>query len=60
MTTACAATTTKKPFEGVIPNLERRYRETESDWVREELDRYFTDSPCDVCNGERLKPEALA
>src|SRR6476646_3308263 len=51
--------TTKKPFEGVITNLERRYRETESDWAREELQKYFTDIPCAACNGARLKPEAL-
>ena len=50
---------TKRPFEGVITNLERRFRETESDWAREEIARYFTDVPCDACNGFRLKPEAL-
>jgi excinuclease ABC subunit A len=50
---------TKRPFEGVITNLERRYRETESDWAREEIARYFTDVPCEACNGFRLKPEAL-
>ena len=50
---------TKKPFEGVITNLERRWRETESDWAREELAKYFTDVPCDACKGYRLKPEAL-
>jgi excinuclease ABC subunit A len=50
---------TKKPFEGVITNLERRWRETESDWAREELAKYFTDIPCAACNGFRLKPEAL-
>ena len=53
------AYTTKKPFEGVITNLERRFKETESDWAREELQKYFTDMPCDACNGSRLKPEAL-
>ena len=51
--------TTKKPFEGVITNLERRFKETESDWAREDLLKYFTDVPCDVCHGSRLKPEAL-
>ena len=51
---------TKQPFEGVIPNLERRCRETDSDWAREEIGRYFTDVPCEACNGYRLKPEALA
>jgi excinuclease ABC subunit A len=50
---------TKKPFEGVITNLERRWRETESDWAREEIAKYFHDVPCDACNGFRLKPEAL-
>jgi excinuclease ABC subunit A len=51
--------TTKRPFEGVITNLERRFKETESDWAREEIGRYFTDIPCDACKGFRLKPEAL-
>src|SRR5262249_49759343 len=51
---------TKKPFEGVITNLERRFRETESEWAREELTKYFTDVPCSTCHGFRLKPEALA
>jgi excinuclease ABC subunit A len=50
---------TKKPFEGVITNLERRWRETESDWAREEIAKYFTDVPCAACKGYRLKPEAL-
>jgi excinuclease ABC subunit A len=50
---------TRRPFEGVITNLERRYRETDSDWAREEIARYFTDVPCDGCKGYRLKPEAL-
>jgi excinuclease ABC subunit A len=49
-----------KTFEGVVPNLERRWRETDSAWVREELGRYQSDTPCDVCHGLRLKPEALA
>ncbi|PLX36657.1 MAG: excinuclease ABC subunit A [Hyphomicrobiales bacterium] len=51
---------TSKPFEGVIVNIERRWRETESSWVREELSRYQSDHPCDACGGHRLKPEALA
>ncbi|HKD25297.1 MAG TPA: excinuclease ABC subunit UvrA, partial [Xanthobacteraceae bacterium] len=51
---------TKKPFEGVITNLERRFRETESEWAREELNKYFTDVACSACHGFRLKPEALA
>jgi excinuclease ABC subunit A len=50
----------EKPFEGVLPNLERRWRETDSSWVREELGRYQSDTPCEVCHGKRLKPEALA
>jgi excinuclease ABC subunit A len=50
---------TKKPFEGVITNIERRYRETESEWAREELAKYFNDVPCAGCSGYRLKPEAL-
>ncbi len=50
---------TKRPFEGVITNLERRYKETDSDWAREEIARYFTDVPCAACKGFRLKPEAL-
>jgi excinuclease ABC subunit A len=51
---------TTKPFEGVVPNLERRWRETDSSWVREELERFQSSRPCEVCNGHRLKPEALA
>src|SRR5581483_949762 len=53
------AYTTKKPFEGVVTNLERRHKETESEWAREEIEKYFTDIPCAACNGHRLKPEAL-
>ncbi len=49
-----------KPFEGVIPNLERRLRETESAWIREELSKFQAEKPCATCQGERLKPEALA
>ena len=51
---------TEKPFEGVITNIERRWRETESNWVREELERYQSDQPCEACLGYRLKPQALA
>ncbi|HEX7107737.1 MAG TPA: excinuclease ABC subunit UvrA [Aestuariivirga sp.] len=51
---------TKKPFEGVIGNIERRWRETDSNWMREELARYQSDQPCRACNGQRLKPQALA
>ncbi|WP_158812895.1 excinuclease ABC subunit UvrA [Methylocapsa sp. S129] len=50
----------KKPFEGVVTNLERRYRETESEWSREEILRYMSATPCAACKGYRLKPEALA
>ncbi|MFN3960588.1 MAG: excinuclease ABC subunit UvrA [Parvularculaceae bacterium] len=51
---------TVKPFEGVIPNLERRFRETDSAWVREEMARFQSVTHCEACNGQRLKPEALA
>jgi excinuclease ABC subunit A len=51
---------TRKPFEGVVCNLERRWRETDSEWAREEIAKYFTDIPCKACGGHRLKPEALA
>ncbi len=49
----------EKPFEGVIPNLERRYHETDSDSVRENLERFMNVIPCQTCNGARLRPEAL-
>ncbi len=49
-----------KPFEGVIGNLERRYKETESAGMREEIEKYMSSAPCVACNGYRLKPEALA
>jgi len=49
-----------KAFEGVMPNLERRWRETDSAWVREEMGRYQSQTPCEACGGKRLKPEALA
>ncbi|MCD1616597.1 excinuclease ABC subunit UvrA [Salipiger manganoxidans] len=47
-------------FEGVVPNMERRYRETDSAWVREEFERYQNNRPCGTCHGYRLRPEALA
>jgi len=47
-------------FEGVIPNMERRYRETDSNWIREEFEHYQNNRPCQACHGYRLKPEALA
>jgi len=50
----------KKPFEGVIANLNRRMLQTESAWMREELSRYQSSLPCEVCHGARLRPEALA
>ena len=49
-----------KPFEGVAANLERRFHETESEWAREDIARYMTATPCSVCRGARLRPEALA
>ncbi|MFW0776749.1 MAG: excinuclease ABC subunit UvrA [Rickettsiales bacterium] len=48
-----------KPFEGVIPNLERRWKETESDWMRNEISKFQNDHACESCGGHRLKPEAL-
>ena len=50
----------KKTFEGVIPNLNRRYRETDSQWVRDEIAKYMSAAPCPACGGKRLKAEALA
>jgi len=47
------------PFEGIIPNLERRFKETNSDLIREEIERYMNIHPCPVCEGSRLKPESL-
>ncbi|HSV28975.1 MAG TPA: excinuclease ABC subunit UvrA, partial [Candidatus Omnitrophota bacterium] len=52
--------TTNKPYEGVINNMSRRYKETDSAWVREELSRFQGTAPCEACDGARLKPEALA
>jgi excinuclease ABC subunit A len=49
-----------KPFEGVIANLEKRLRATESAWMREELSRYQSAAPCETCHGDRLRPEALS
>jgi len=49
-----------RPFEGIIPNMERRWRETDSAWVREEFERYQNNRPCGTCDGFRLRPEALA
>lgn len=52
--------TYKAPFEGVIPNLERRYRETNSDYIREKIEEYMVESPCKECSGARLKSESLS
>ncbi|KEO51996.1 excinuclease ABC subunit UvrA [Thioclava pacifica] len=49
-----------RTFEGIIPNMERRYRETDSAWSREEMERYQNNRPCHACEGYRLRPEALA
>ena len=51
---------TTKPFEGVVGNLERRYRETDSAWMREEIEKFQSKTDCDPCGGYRLKPEALS
>ena len=51
---------TVKNFEGIVPNLERRWKETDSAWAREEIERYMSAAPCPACAGYRLKPEALA
>jgi excinuclease ABC subunit A len=50
----------ERSFEGVIPNMERRYRETDSAWIREEFERYQNNRSCGMCGGYRLRPEALA
>src|SRR5438093_6930268 len=47
-------------YEGVIPNLERRYRESDSDYIRQEIERYMANRPCPTCRGARLRPETLA
>ena len=52
--------TVTKPFEGVVRNLQRRFEETDSAWVREEMSRYQAEKPCAICHGARLKPESLA
>ncbi|WZL72137.1 excinuclease ABC subunit UvrA [Clostridiaceae bacterium 35-E11] len=50
----------RAPFEGIIKNLERRYKETNSDYMREKIEEFMRLTPCDVCSGNRLKPEVLA
>ena len=52
--------TVERPFEGVIPNMERRYRETDSNWIREEFENYQNNRHCGTCGGFRLREEALA
>lgn len=52
--------TYQAPFEGIINNLERRFRETSSNWIKEEIEAYMTASPCEECHGKRLSPESLA
>ncbi len=52
--------TYQSTFEGVIPNMERRYHDTDSDFVRKEIEKYMAERPCPVCEGKRLKPEVLA
>ena len=51
---------TRKAFEGVIPNLERRFRDTESSWSRDHIAKFQSSAPCETCEGKRLRPEALA
>ncbi len=60
MPMARAPTTTTKNFEGIVPNLERRWKETDTAWAREDIERFMSAAPCPACNGFRLKPEALA
>ena len=55
-----AGRTYKTKFEGIIPNLERRYRETDSDFVKKEIEKYMAQKICPTCEGKRLKPEVLA
>ena len=50
----------RRVFEGIVPNMERRYRETDSNWVREEFENYQNNRPCGSCEGYRLRPESLA
>ena len=47
-------------FEGIVPNLERRYKETDSDWSREKIEEYMSVRPCPECKGARLRPESRA
>lgn len=52
--------TLNRPFEGIITNLERRYKETSSNWIKEEITGFMSEIPCDSCKGKRLSPESLA
>ena len=47
-------------FEGIVPNLERRYRETDSEWTREKIEEFMSLVPCPACKGSRLRPESRA
>lgn len=58
--TAYGKTTYKNKFEGIIPNLERRFRETKSSWIKQEIESFMSEIPCDKCNGKRLSPIALS
>ena len=58
-TTTAATAATSATFEGLIPNLERRYKETDSEYVKAELERFMVERPCPACGGKRLKPAAL-
>lgn len=57
---AYGRSTLERPFEGIINNLERRYRETNSNWIKEEITGFMSEIPCDQCHGKRLSPESLA
>ena len=50
----------KRPFEGVISSLERRFSQTQSDYIRQEISRYMSESKCPECKGKRLRPESLS
>ena len=58
--TSAARTRTRPTFEGVVTNLERRYRETDSEYIRTELEKFMVTRPCPTCGGKRLRPEVLA
>lgn len=59
-TSAYGRGTYERPFEGIINNLERRYNETQSNWIKEEIQSFMAEIPCDACHGKRLSPESLA